>query len=388
MSAVPPTIPEDPATQASQSLKSPSGLSNISGTTARTSHSTHELARMSADDMIFDLPDLDLHSNKILALLAPANTNGAELERHIQELRTPQSIAANRLASVRRNFREVKELYGQDDMIKPLLAAQGMLGVRDVEQLGDGTWRPDDLFYKSNLAILADDVVGQLASAESPSFSWEKLDRDFPEPFLSRLHGNSGTRSTGSSALLNTTFELALAIRIQFTIQFFDEKQADSNFNPDTALSEIFFDEDTRTTFRGWGVEGLRSSDLKGRKNEAYAAVVESFKAHINDDSDKVKVGELRKIFPLSQLLSLLVAWIHQRQGEIASGLSRIGESAGLQKNMDMELRRRRAVAEGRTPPRQVHFASPQRAATPSQRASVQTQNSPEKQIKSSRKPK
>ena len=382
--SVPETVSENVATQDSLASKSPSGLSNISGTTARTSHSMHELGHMDSDEMIAHLPDLVAKAERLLDLLAPPQAGEAVVKKLASDLKNSESLTARSLKRAQKAFQDVKELYGQEQLINASIALRGTLGVRDMAEVGDGPWRPDDVFYKANLASLALDTASLLLSPDAMQLSLEKLDRNFPEPFTSRLHGRTGEGSIGSSSLLNETFELALAIRVHFAIQILKEKQADPNFDPDRALIQIFYDQESETVLRSWPVRGLQTSDLNNHKRDAIATIIQTFNLAFDDDNNVVDVKRLQEDFPNYGLFQRLIAWIRLRNDEITDRLAKVGNGERLQVYLDSEMQRRRAVADGKDVPREVRFenglfAPPEPRATAQQSASVQTQTPPQR---------
>ena len=346
------------------------------------------MGHLNVDDMIFYLPDLVDKAEKMMETLAPALE---DLDTHLHNIQKPGSQMFRKVRRALQPFDDVKKLYGQEEMVDPSVALRGLFGAQDLKAIGDGPWRPDDAIYKANLATLLDLFTPRSAPADRAALPLERLDRCFPQPFSSRIHGRTGTPSTGSSSLSNETFEMALAIRVHFAIQVLKAKQGDLNFDPDMVINQIFFDPEDTSKLRSWRVEGLGPSDMGPQRRRSIPIVIDSIKSTFSEDDNSVDHARLERLFPLQSFFTRLVTWTRLRNNEINERLAGVGGSDGLQDRVDVEIQRQRAVAEGRDPPREVHFndelrrptggpstAPPKMTSGRTQLTSAQTLTSPE----------
>ena len=342
--------------QATQAFGSPADISNISGTTAITSHSALALAEIDSEKMISKLTDLSDVSGKVLDLLTPRNASDQDLDKLIRDLQDPTSRRARHFRNLRSAFTEVRREYGAGAYIDLSTTIRGMLGVRYPSEVGEGLWRPDDIFYKSNLATFIDILWSLQDSFDSTVHPLEKLDRDFPKPFLERLAGITSHQSLGSSTLLKDSFDVALDIRTQFTLQTLKDKQGNANFDPSIVLNQIFYEIDRPTSIRDWAVGGLRQTDFKREKRNAIVERMQQIQAHFRHDSDAVKSGSTVDIdglyaeFPLFQFVQKALIWTRRRADEIEKSLHNVGHTIDLQENLDAEIRRRQTISFGEAP--------------------------------------
>lgn len=327
-------------------------LSAISGTTARTSHSAQELADLVADDMLDALPDLVDASDKVLKVVLlhqVAEVSDEQVETRIRTLQNPTSTASNKLSRQLPGYREQKAVYGNELYINQSIALRAMLGVRRPAEVGDGPWRPDDVFYKANLANLAFDVLALRGNVKQPFL--EKMERDFPAPFLSQLSTMRHTSHTaGASSLVRETFETALCLRVQLFLSMM--KHAPNfdapNFDPDHVLHQLFLEDDK--TMRGWDIDGLRTVDLSNQQIKEMVIRVDSIREHFSHEPrsqrfDKVvNIPALESQYPWSECVVKLLLWARQRANEIEAHLASLGGVDGLQEALGAELQNRKDV--------------------------------------------
>ena len=297
---------------------------------------------MNSIELIDHLPDLVQKSDTILNLLAPPNMSDLFLETRLRDLQTPDSKPKRSLDRARRLFRDVKAVYGSEDFIKTSIALRGTLNMKDASRIGDGAWRPDDAFYKANLASLVLEAFSRSTSASEPSLPLEKLDRDFPEPFISRLHGRTRTGSTGSSSLYLETLDLALEIRTQCAVQILRQNQSNPNFDRHEAISQVFYESDNENTLRGWAIKGM---DPNAKRDDIISRL-RLVSSAVDSDVDANGFRALQEQFPVQKFLHKLITWCRARSSEIDGRLEKNGGIMGVQSELDSETRRRQGLPE------------------------------------------
>lgn len=321
-------------------------LSAISGTTARTSHSAQELADLRADEMLDALPDLADASDKVLnavVLHKDAEASEASVQARIQLLQGPASTARSKLSRLFPGYREQKAVYGNEIYINMSIALRGMLGVRLPTEVGDGPWRPDDVFYKANLANLVMDVLSLRADVKVPFL--EKMERDFPAPFLSRL---SNVRQTsypaGVSTLVKETFEAAFSLRVQLFLLMMNQHIREPNFDPDELLLDVFYLDGGKALLKGWDIDGLRAADLLKQHQKELVKRLDSIRTHFSQDGSEpvADIEALAARYPWSECVMKLLLWTRLRANEIEAHLASLGGAESLQSALEIELQSRK----------------------------------------------
>ena len=305
---------------------------------------------MGSEKMISKLPDLWDASGKLIDFLLPPNS-GLDLDKLGRDLQDPSSRRAKNLRHLKAALNNVQEVYGNEPYIQPSNAVRGILNVQYPSSIGEGPWRPDNIFYKANIATFVEGLQIPQIHSHTMQLPLDNMDCDFPKPFLARLVGISHLQTLGSSALLKDTFEVALDIRTQFTLKTLKDRQGDANFDPSIIINQIFYETDQTTSIREWGVDGLRVVDLRRKeKKNAIVQRMEQIQAHFKDDSEAVKSGSTVDIealyakFPPLDFVKKLLSWIRRRGDEIEKSLQDQGPTiTDIQEKLDAEIRRREA---------------------------------------------
>jgi hypothetical protein len=319
--------------------KSPGDMSAISGTTARTSHSAQELADLDSTEMLEHLFDLSEKSTSILKALTPTS---AVLGYIVEELRKPSSLTSKKVDRLTQEHEKLKEYYGGEHFINNSIALRALLKARRISEIENGPWRPDDIFYQSNLAtVLTSLLLSYSRSTPSPI---EKFERDFPAPVLSRVATAGNASSIGDSLLLEQTLSIALELRTQFLIQTLETASDQPNFDPDAVLNQIFMGE---SPFKGWDVDGLRPNQLKKPSRAVIEKRVSQIRRMFLDDPQSGRSGSLvdwqglYDAFPKAAFVENFIAWTRQRASEIEAQLALHGDVVRIQTALQTEMTRR-----------------------------------------------
>ncbi|MCJ1437246.1 hypothetical protein MMC27_006632 [Xylographa pallens] len=317
--------------------RSPGSLSAISGTTARTSHSAQELADLDAAQMVDALPDLADASDKILNLLLPEELSDESMEATIKSLQDPTSGLTKKLARLAGSLEPTKKVYGNEPYINVSIAVRGTLAVRRSRQVGFGPWRPDTIFHKANVAQLMASLFSLSAQSIPP---WvEKMERDFPAPFLSHLSKSQQQfEPPGVSYLLEETLEAAFNIRMQLFISLLRQHYREDNFDPDVLLGGVFYA--SPNSIKGWDTDGLRSKELTGRHRKMIARRLDAIQEVFNEQ-EVLNVESLTSEYPWSKCVSHLMTWAGLRKEEVEAQLVMVGGIERVRSALTAERTRR-----------------------------------------------
>ena len=323
--------------------ESPGSLSAISGTTARTSHSAQELADLDSFEMMDALPDLADVSDKILNLLIPEEVSEESIEAMAKTLQDHTDRLSKKLARLYGSFESTKKIYGNEPYINISIATRGSLAVRRSSQVGSGPWRPDIVFYKANVAQLITSLFSLSTQLMRP---WvEKMERDFPIPFLSHLSKSlQGPQLLGPSSLLGETIEAAFNIRMQFFLSLLYQHYREDNFDPDVLLSNVFYADSN--SIKGWDIDGLRTKELT-RKHQKMIAERLNVIQEIFNAQKILDVESLKSKYPWSGFASHLVSWGELRREEIEAQLVLVGGIERIHNALNAEIKRRADPPEG-----------------------------------------
>ncbi|MCJ1473475.1 hypothetical protein MMC13_002126 [Lambiella insularis] len=319
----------------SQAARSPESLSAISGTTTRTSHSAEELSNMDAVEMLDALPELHRTTEELFQTLMPKERSSAEIEVLTKRLQDPTLLITKKMARLSQSFEAPKKLYGNEIYINVSIALRGVMAVRRPIEVGKGPWRPDDIFYKANVAKLASDVLALHPEAILP---WiEKMEREFPTPFLAKVTRAKQT-TLGVSQLLQQTLDVAFLIRVQLFLSLLNENYQQANFDPDVLLKQVFYN--SLNAIKGWDIDGLRSHEITKQQQKVLVAQLETIQANFNE-APILDVERLNAQYPRPSFRAAILSWAKMRKDEIDARLTSLGGALRIQELLVAEVQRR-----------------------------------------------
>ncbi|TKA77884.1 hypothetical protein B0A49_01680 [Cryomyces minteri] len=346
--------PPDDDLERQVSQVSEGDLSAVSDTSEKTSFSILEIAELDRDVMLEILPDLHQASSGLLRIIAPDQQPVQDSHAIIEELKVKDSktskILKLRLATLATHVQN----FTSQDYLRPDLILRCLLKAGSVKELGSQAWRPDEVFYKANLASFARAIISMDRESDDAWNALNSADTDFPNAFLSAfMQSDPGTTnlSTGGSALLEQTFQLGLEIRTQMVVVLL---MARRNEDVDKILAQVFCDlpvDKELTTqeykdaledgiLRGWDTDGLTLDD-KQESREFVVAVarrVKTIRQFFGDGLESTKpevavgIGELQEKFPWPDFQIKVIEWTRRRNREIDSqiknkgGIDRVSE--------------------------------------------------------------
>ena len=294
--------------------------------------------------MLDGIPDLYDLSSKILDFCA--------IDGIVPRLESDPRARKN-LEKYRKTFDEVLSLFATERYINPAIALQGLLDTSRSEVITEGPWRPDDIFSKANLAVTVEGLMPRKSGSGEQSFPLEKLDRDFPDPFLTSFKQPTEALTTGSSTLLAETFEVGLEIRTQVIVQALSTIPRDSGFDAKQVVTQYFYEAEGGP-LRGFNAAGLKSKDWDTSKTQSVRSRIEELQSLCSDDSKSVDIDKLRSKYPASKFAQKFAIWARRRSSEIDESLkyfsSGQGVGLGMQAALDNEKVRVKALAEGKDP--------------------------------------
>lgn len=306
--------------QLQQNYKSPGGLSAFSGTTARISLPAQDFTEISSEGMLDTLPDLSEASGKLLSFVIPAELSEASIARTMAQLQNKDTGGHKKLKRLGDTFERQRKEYGGGSYIDVGETLKRLLG-RKAGPIDEQTasWRPDALLQKANLAILVLRMLS-IAEQEKKDQFLEDLAGTFPQPFAQKL-GLPESLTPECSALAEATFHQALEVRTQEAIMLLARHVGKINFDPDTALLQVFYD--VANHLKGWVVSGLRIADLGREAKDTILGRVEqlreAFSSNVPTSSDGQASGveSLRVNFPWTTFAQQMLAWAGRRLTEI-----------------------------------------------------------------------
>ena len=302
--------------------RSPGRFSTVSGISMQTPHSAQELADLDQGEMLENLPDLYNDATGILEYLVPPGASENTTVAITNNLKDETSKARRRLMKIVDRLQISKENFGSEPYINVSIVIRGLLGVRHERSVSEGPWRPDLVLQKANLASMIAAIFSS-GDALTVQSSVDKIERDFPTPFLSRFVNSRSeiSRVSGSSALLNETFEVALDLRTQSFIGLFKRFSPAPNFSPEDILEQLFFE--GPKSLRGWDVPGLQGDQLSKmhmRKTVARLGQIKECLPNEEQDLSAERANEVERLVSAFGWTSFLVKtalWCRMRLGEI-----------------------------------------------------------------------
>ena len=333
--------------------KSPGNMSPISGTTAQTSYSAQELADMNSDDMLDALPDLCDAADKILNFAVHQDRTPESTLITIKESQDHSSRIHKNLKRLGDSLQLFKRPFGNELYVNLSIGVRGLLGVRHVGNMRDGPWRPDDIFYKANLAIMITSLLSSQESSSNSQSIVEKLERDFPSPFFSRLLDSSelGTKSVGCSSLSSESFEVALDLRTQYFITLVQRHLLQPNFDPDLLLLQVFYENED--SLKGWDADGMRTNDFGSKAQNAISDRINHIKRTFREDLQSVQTGhlvdldQLKTLYGWSTFIFKVLSWSKLRSSEIQAEINSRGSVEGIRQALEIEIRERALLYAG-----------------------------------------
>ena len=298
-------------------------------------------------EMVDTLKDLSDASDRIADSIVLEDASKSSVATLLKSLQDPVSRQSKKLKRLVDSFQRQKSVYGSElpyinvpVVIRAMLRAQH----KSFANIGNGPWRADTVLYKANVMVMLADIFAYPATPQAIESPLEKLERDFPSPFLSSIANNSEQQNSlaGCSALTEETFLLALDVRTQYCIFLLNRHHRQPNFDPDEVLAQVFLN--GAEFLKGWDVRGMRSGELEKRYRDTILGRVDIIKGTFPEDSHSLDAGEyvdisrLKSTFPWSTFVTQVASWGKLRLSEINSQISLLGGISGISNALEKQL--------------------------------------------------
>ena len=298
-------------------------LSAISGTTAITSYSMQEPTQVNSEVLLDALPELSYASDQILSMFAPLYDSDTVDAKILYELQNLESRHGKKLQRLDSTFRVSKDVFGTEPYINTSLAVRALLGSKQTPKARDVPWRPDSILEKSNLTTLVTTAILHRQNSQQSGHMFEKLDEDFPSPFLQRFVSSpaESVAMAGCSILLQDTLWVALELRTQICMMLLARYAHQPNFDPDIVLHQTFYE--SKEKLKGWRVEGMQSDNLSIQFQEQILQRVKNIRQKFPEDENDLRNGIsvdldlLSSTFPWSAFVMQIISWSRLRLVEI-----------------------------------------------------------------------
>ncbi|KAF2687484.1 hypothetical protein K458DRAFT_295764 [Lentithecium fluviatile CBS 122367] len=338
--------------------RSPGTVSEMSGTTAISSFSMVEAELLDPASMIRKLRKLYETSQEFLSHLAPEDGRVDEDQQHIHDMQMPDS----RFSADYRDFDEeitvhLSRFRGEHQRFISLKAVhRALLGPhRDPDAARTGL---DLVLYMANMLIFAKQMIHTHRSEKDTWDTLRELDSFFPTQFLRDIILGSDP-STGDSAVLHETFQLALDLRTQLAILYLERSLTEDNFNPDDIMEDVFFQSENGL-IRGWNVTALGGEDsvLPQAFQSKVIERIHVIRGFFSIDDESVDRGDVADIdglganFPWGSLVLRLLGWVRSRNKELEGAIQTQGGIKAIVANVQTEMDRPGAASAPRESPR------------------------------------
>ena len=291
--------------------------------------------------MLDALPDLSEAADKLLGCLVPSECSDATITSQMRKLHTKGTIASINWRRHGNAFQAQRELYGSDSYINPSAALKTLLGTKQLSEATSDPWRPDALFQKANLAVLASNIFTHPQEQDDQFI--EELEQAFPRYFTEAL-ASSDTLMPGHSMLIVDTFQFALEVRTQYAITLLARYSTQPNFDSDVVLHQVFYK--NKDVLKGWGVPGIHYENLTDEFENAVLMRLAQLREAFTDFSESANAAteRLRTTFPWISFVHQTVAWISKRMKEIEAQIIASGGKQAICERLSDEVQRLRSA--------------------------------------------
>jgi hypothetical protein len=315
----------------------------MSGTTAISSFSMVEAEFLEPKKILKHMRKLCESATEFLDHLAPDNGRLEDDLRHIHEMQKPDSDFTDEY----RDFDEELELHlkhykSEQHSYVHIRAVHRALfsGYHDLAAAQSGL---DLVLYLANLLVFAKQMIHSDRSEKEIWDALRQLDNSFPSQFMRSLVSDAEPTTTGDSALLQDTLNLALELRTQLAILVLERSTTEMDFDPDEVLSEVFLrSESSQETgsaiIRGWSIAALGGEDSALPQFFQHLVIERLKKIRefflLDEESlesgDVVDLEGLGASFPWEATILRLLHWVRLRHRELRAAIEELGGGAAI----------------------------------------------------------
>lgn len=338
--------------------------SNLSGATAFTTRSAVAIdaLREAANQLPADLSLLHNAAKKLLDLaIPPSLIDSDESDDLAEQFTLSGSSAAQSLREAESTLSTVADPYSNENYLRPSDLLLAFFHLTPDDSIGEGSWRPDNILYKANLAKCAFNLmtIDWDNGPSSQSRDFLNLMNDvFPQPYLSStVVAKEEDKITGASDLDDLTFDIALAMRVQCFIM---SLRSFPKVHLESLWLEAFFDLDDELAphddssvsgppLKSWnfvGGEGVAST-LSPNQEIEIERILNEIRACLGPRpawTKKIAAGKLRKLeqtFSWADFRYQMIRWILARDSELESVLGGSKGVKGISETLQKEFNRR-----------------------------------------------
>lgn len=302
------------------------------------------------EEMIFGLKALLVDSEQVLGFLASRDFSDPFVGRSFQQ---PDSRPSQMMEKMLWRLRDSCDLFGDGKDVIPITpkpAVQELVGSRYWQEVGSRRWRPDALFQLANLASFAAALLGPKAQSSKEFGVLHTMWEQFPGPFTYGFEEPAdGLSSPGYSKLLNSTFEVGLELRTQFAIGLLSKRKADTIFDPNVTLNEVFYvaEDEHPTQLLGFNAKGLCVYERFLPENFQLQVLerIQAIQRHFSDHNDgSVDHRSLESSYPWKNFLCQVMSWVQRRAAELGQQIDDQGGLNTIQHFLREEARRQRTI--------------------------------------------
>ncbi len=311
-----------------------SANSGMSGTTAKTSFSQEEINEMDAEIMVDVLPNLAAAAEDLANLLLPSDPKARPIVRkEIRALGSKHNKLYNtRVASINVH----KPSFGSTTYIHPSIVLRALLGVADMRDVSDGTWRPDAVLHMINLASMLQTVLIVVPNNND-------VDDDGYNA-LANLCDSFGAAISGPT-FDHRAFHFCLDILTQLAIIRIDRHKVDPSFDAAVAIQTTFYglDEENDMVFRH--ADGLHMHGLGGEDQTTYSDAIQAVVDHLSrpfeDAAPAAALRALRARYPWEAFIQHTVEYYLERKLELNEQIEAAGGADRIKRDLNEEVDRR-----------------------------------------------
>jgi len=349
-----PMIPESPGNR--------EGNSNISGTTFLPQDSSFEDGEADPIVMVDELSDLQSAATRLMDMFVTNAADPRNIVDAAKRLTDPRNTHSKRLKPATHKLISAMNGFSKQTFIDVAEIKELIPSV----QLEDtaNIWSPSPILHKANCARLALDVLLATIGSQSPRHAIERLDNQFPAPFMDAIVKRSQSKPIGASTAEKQTFELALEIRTQYFILELERRQNEKDFDPQAILRGVFYDElaledaDSKLepgSLRGFNLEHT-FEDENGRLPDRFQDdVIDRIGELEFDMLDEDGSAQIRNLKSASwtRLIQRTARFIYTRDKEIKFDLQQQPKLDEVEELLRKEIERREGATSESPEPRQ-----------------------------------
>ncbi|EMC92976.1 hypothetical protein BAUCODRAFT_27281 [Baudoinia panamericana UAMH 10762] len=306
----------------------------FSGTTAKTRFSQEEIADLDADIMIDRLPELAKAAEQMANFLMPANPQ----ERHVvwKEIRHEGSrfnkLYVKRLSSLH----HYRTDFSSQDYVQPSIVLRALLDKESMDGVPAGSWRPDSIIYRVNLAQLL--LTMLVFVRDSTEFTEEGYNA------FAELDTQFATAIAGpvfDPEAVHFCFEL----QTQLVLARLHVFQHDPSFDPLHVINGTFYAQDAPEGAGHVNADGLHMFDISEDEQTAWT---ENLKRRADDLRApfagrlpiETALNQLRGKYPWEHFVNHVQRYYEHRNADLERQIAAAGGYEPIMTALEKEVQR------------------------------------------------